>query len=386
MKLATLAAFILLIACVRTGAAQDSSWNNPDLTSRVEWSQSGNRILVTTRLEGIIILDATTQAVITSIPGSETGAIWYAALSPDATIVATVGETRRVTLWDAGTGQRVHDLEGTIAGSTGIAWSPDGTMLVTASVGVSSVWSVADGEVLFTIPSGGEFPQIAINPQNMLATSWAQNIEIWNLAAQQKVRSLQVPGLRSSIQWSSDSSRLLVSTISLAQEVPVYSIQILNAPTGEVLQEFEGFPDYLTSVQWNPEETQILSTSVDGTVRITDTASGETSTILESNAPVLSADWSPYGGQIAVGKAPGSTANPEGDTVQMLANNEHALAVLVPAPSLGRLHAIADACNAPTPTEQLDSYLTQLERLPANTIPSACAADLVAVAEALQRQ
>src|SRR5690606_30147442 len=105
---------------------------------------------------------------------------------------------------------------------------------------------------------------------------------------------------------------------------------------------------------------------------------------------------SPYGGRLALGNSA-----PVNDTtavqvsrnvIQTLANG--AIVIVVPAPSLERLQAIAEACNAPTPIEQsltaslqadqLTDFVAQVEALPENTIPPACAADLIAVARALQ--
>jgi hypothetical protein len=82
------------------------------------------------------------------------------------------------------------------------------------------------------------------------------------------------------------------------------------------------------------------------------------------------------------------------DVIQTLANG--AIQIVVPAPSLERLQAIAEACNAPVAVEQslaadiqandLNAFVAQVEALPEGTIPPACAADLIAVAEALQSQ
>jgi hypothetical protein len=65
-----------------------------------------------------------------------------------------------------------------------------------------------------------------------------------------------------------------------------------------------------------------------------------------------------------------------------------------PAPSVEQLHAIVAACDAPPTVEtsliasldagDLADVVAQVEALPPDTIPPACAADVIAVAEALQ--
>jgi len=81
-----------------------------------------------------------------------------------------------------------------------------------------------------------------------------------------------------------------------------------------------------------------------------------------------------------------------------------AVQIIVPDPSLERLEAIAAACDAPlslmqplaaqtsalsdeaVPPAALDTFVAQLDALPADTIPPGCAADLRAVAQAIEVQ
>ena len=59
--------------------------------------------------------------------------------------------------------------------------------------------------------------------------------------------------------------------------------------------------------------------------------------------------------------------------------------ILVPDPSIERLNAITAACDAPvSPTTDMTDFIAQVEALPADSIPPACAADLLAVARALE--
>ncbi|MDX2162267.1 MAG: hypothetical protein SF162_13155, partial [bacterium] len=70
--------------------------------------------------------------------------------------------------------------------------------------------------------------------------------------------------------------------------------------------------------------------------------------------------------------------------------------IIVPDPSPERLQAIAAQCGAPLTVERgLDAaiaaadyadVIAQIDALPAGTIPPACAADLRAVAAAMQGQ
>jgi hypothetical protein len=106
--------------------------------------------------------------------------------------------------------------------------------------------------------------------------------------------------------------------------------------------------------------------------------------------------FSPYGGRLAYGSAIPSEAivssEPQTDDAGAVSLAGGAIQIVVPAPSRERLQAIAVACNAPAPvqealaaqTESINDLAAQVEALPEGTIPPACAADLIAVANALQ--
>jgi WD40 repeat protein len=57
-----------------------------------------------------------------------------------------------VTLWDAGTGERLRDLEGHTAQVTSLVWSPDGTWLASGSDdGTIILWDADTGSQLQTL-------------------------------------------------------------------------------------------------------------------------------------------------------------------------------------------------------------------------------------------
>gem|GEM_PF-2370543 len=107
--------------------------------------------------------------------------------------------------------------------------------------------------------------------------------------------------------------------------------------------------------------------------------------------------YSPYGGRLAFGNALNAPSPIIDNGVRVL--SEGAIHLIVPAPSLDKLNAIAALCVRDsvqrtesvsaltrTPLTMLDGlpdFVAQIENLPADAIPAACKADLLAVAEAL---
>jgi WD40 repeat protein len=66
------------------------------------------------------------------------------AFSPDGTLLATASHDRTARLWDPATGQHRSTLEGHTDWVSGVAFSPDGTLLATASDdGTVRLWDPA---------------------------------------------------------------------------------------------------------------------------------------------------------------------------------------------------------------------------------------------------
>jgi hypothetical protein len=184
-----------------------------------------------------------------------------------------------------------------------------------------------------------------------------------------------------------DGTAVLAANISLTREGNLHNIVVIDPMTGERLRIYEGFPEQLTSAYWSPDETQILATSVDGTAYLVDAESGVITPIFKAEVPLLSADWSPYGGQVAIG-TPISAE-------QTLTEGEIAFAdvpvqILVPDPTLNRLNAIAKSCLAPEvevtsirDETRLPEFVTTIEALSDQQIPLGCKADLLAIANAI---
>ncbi|MGH3928826.1 MAG: WD40 repeat domain-containing protein, partial [Pseudonocardiaceae bacterium] len=115
-----------------------------------------------------------------------TGGVWAVAWSPNGTRLLTGSADNTARVWDAATAEPLHQLTGHTNAVWAVAWSPDGTRLLTGSAdNTARVWNAATGlAVGFTIVTlpGGELAVFdAITGQLVRASAGAWRWLGWNV-------------------------------------------------------------------------------------------------------------------------------------------------------------------------------------------------------------
>jgi dipeptidyl aminopeptidase/acylaminoacyl peptidase len=297
-------------------AAQDEElppWQNPILISSVQWNANTGHIALLVQGEGPILVDPADFSQ-REVERPETlGSYWDAAFSPDGSRLAAINSEKSLTVWDTQTGGIVyHDLN-ILVFPGDVDWSADGAYLVVGGAGVPGirVYETAQFEPVLSLPRGEGLDFVALSRTNRLGVATAAGIQIWNIDSDEReLQAFVERRLQWSIEWSADETRLLTSALDLPRELGTSSVQILDAATGAVLREFGGFPSAIRSAHWSPDERWALTSTVSGMVYLIDTEDGSVRVLLESDAPVLSAAWSPDVRQVAVGVALGASSQP----------------------------------------------------------------------------
>ena len=128
--------------------------------------------------------DAATAEPLHQLTG-HTGGVRAVAWSPDGTRLLTGGDDSTVRVWDAATAEPLHQLTGHTGGVWAVAWSPDGTRLLTGDDSTVRVWDATSGlPVGFTIVTlpGGELAVFdAIADQLVRASAGAWRWLGWNV-------------------------------------------------------------------------------------------------------------------------------------------------------------------------------------------------------------
>lgn len=199
-------------------------------------------------------------------------------LSPDGNTLACTYFPATLIIWDTQTGARKKNIELAKAGFGDVAFSPDGTMFVTAPGNLTEeqesrsvrFWNAKTYRVTGKINSAGRVARVLFSPdgKSLAVVSDVEDsgdgktiVELWDvqqkkLAAVQPAKGRSIGGsalyIMSQIAFSPDSSKLATST---KQTVEVWDVK-----TGELIQTLQGHQGDVSGVWFSPDGRSLVST------------------------------------------------------------------------------------------------------------------------------
>lgn len=185
------------------------------LLSTIAWSPDGNKLAVVMNNGRIFIIEVATNTVITTTVRTAETVAW----SPDSTMIATdgfgVGELPGVLVLDASTGELVGTIIGLHDGAVGpVVWHPiDNTLVTSGSYHGTIVignavsferlrrWSVSPIEESVTA--------LAWSPDgsNLVSGSGGGTLKVWDPTTGEIILRTSQVGVVKSIEWSPDGTQ-----------------------------------------------------------------------------------------------------------------------------------------------------------------------------------
>jgi len=200
----------------------------------------------------------------------------WACVTPDMQFLATAVNDGTAKIWDIKSGSLLEQLKHG-GGVNSVCMSPDGQFLFTASGdGLGRMWTVPSGELVRTFDGKHSDAlyscYLAGDGQRFFAASFDGKTSLFDVASGKLQRQYEDEGEANSVWATPSGDAVFIGRSSEAQS----KVQMLDSRSGRELRTFLGHTEGVTA-QWVSESGKWLCTSsLDGTAKVWDVASGET--------------------------------------------------------------------------------------------------------------
>ena len=219
------------------------------------------------------------------------------AFSPDGQRLASASWDGTAKVWNMATGQVSLTLKEHTNGATSVAFNADGQRLASSSRdGTVKVYDAVTGQVLLTLKRHArEVNSVAFSPdgQRLVSASWDQTVKVWDAATGQESLTLKGhTGPVLSVAFSPNSRWL-------ASASDDKTVKVWDAATGNDLLTLNGHTGGVSSVAFSSDGQRLASAGGE-TVKVWDAVTGhELLTLKGHTASVRSMAFSPDGQRIA---------------------------------------------------------------------------------------
>jgi len=235
------------------------------------------------------------------------------AWSPDGTCLVSAGVDKTVQVWDVISGKCIHIYDGHVAPVSAVAWSPDGAHIASGSLDkMVRVWNAASGKDCY-VYDGHVAPvsTVAWSPDgaHIASGSWDKTVQVWRASNGEHIYTYRVhTELVSSVAWSPRGT-------SIASGSWDHTIQVWDATSGVHHCTYRGHSEPVYAVAWSPKllssisrrDTHIASGGHDTSVQVWDVGTVSLFFSYGSHATSVTAlAWSPDSTRVASGSADGT--------------------------------------------------------------------------------